>query len=413
MHDQYIIAQIGARRGYAVPAILEQNGMLEQFYTDVCADLGLGRPLAALGKGFGATGRLKQLASRQLPLNIRGKTTTFAGPTVWHEFRHLLGINESGSGPGAYPVWSAEMGRAMIRKGFGSATHLYSMLDECGPLLAEAQRQGLRVVTEIYILLATERILSAERKAFPEWEISGVEFPEMDSKFPPEDRLLKDTDFAICPSEAVRKDLTTRCGFPVERTRIVPYGMSPDWLNLPPQPKRGRVLFVGAATLRKGIHYLALAAEKLAAAGNHYEFRIVGNVTDRVRRQPVCRHLTFLGHLSRVNVQEEFQKADIFVLPSLAEGSAEVTYEALAAGVPLVVTHATGSVARDGLEALIIPERNPHSLAEAIQQLVEDRNLRDRFAYAARELARDYTWERYGQRLVAALHSFSDTSKDS
>ena len=49
----------------------------------------------------------------------------------------------------------------------------------------------------------------------------------------------------------------------------------------------------------------------------------------------------------------------MFVLPSLAEGSAEVTYEAIAAGVPVVTTRAAGSVVRDGIEGRIVPERDP------------------------------------------------------
>jgi len=58
----------------------------------------------------------------------------------------------------------------MVRSGFGEATHLYSMLGECAPLLVAAKDRGLRVVSEIYILLSTERILAAERKQFPDWE---------------------------------------------------------------------------------------------------------------------------------------------------------------------------------------------------------------------------------------------------
>ena len=117
----------------------------------------------------------------------------------------------------------------------------------------------------------------------------------------------------------------------------------------------------------------------------------------------MCRRLTFLGRVPRQQIHEEFQRADVFVLPSLAEGSAEATYEALASGVPLVTTKASGSVACDGIEGRIVPERNVEILASAIEQIVEDRPVRDRMAHAARERARDYTWERYEDRLVGVL----------
>ena len=111
----------------------------------------------------------------------------------------------------------------------------------------------------------------------------------------------------------------------------------------------------------------------------------------------------FLGHVPRGRIHKEFQQADVFVLPSLAEGSAEVTYEAIAAGEPVVTTRAAGSIVRDDVEGRIVPGRDPEALADALEQLVEDRSARDRMAHAARERARDYTWERYGERLVTAL----------
>ncbi len=84
-----------------------------------------------------------------------------------------------------------------------------------------------------------------------------------------------------------------------------------------------------------------------------------------------------------------------------------MTYEALACGLPVVTTNAAGSVVRDGLEGRIVPERDPETLAAAIEQLVEDRALRDRMAVAARERAQDYTWERYGERLLMTLKTLN------
>jgi glycosyltransferase involved in cell wall biosynthesis len=91
----------------------------------------------------------------------------------------------------------------------------------------------------------------------------------------------------------------------------------------------------------------------------------------------------------------------------LAEGSAEVTYEALAAGLPVITTRSAGSVVRDGIEGFIIPERDPEKLTVAIRQIVEDRSLRDRMSVAARTRARDYTWQRYAGRLLAVLCSLT------
>jgi glycosyltransferase involved in cell wall biosynthesis len=57
-------------------------------------------------------------------------------------------------------------------------------------------------------------------------------------------------------------------------------------------------------------------------------------------------------------------------------------------------------VVRDGVEGFIIPEKDPEALANRIEELVENRDLRDRMAIAARERAKNYTWDKYAERLL-------------
>lgn len=400
---KFIALQSGARRGYAVPAILEQAGMLDRFYTDVCGSVGMGAAAGAMRHFPCFRASLKRLHGRKLPASIVTKTRTFGVPVIRQA---LEAWRDTGDEVAAYRRsvdFSRRWGAAMARAGFGEATHLFSMLGEGGPFLAEAKRRGLTVVSEIYILLSTMRIVASERRAFPDWEPPGnaktMEAIELGVRA----QLLAHSDYFICPSETVRDDLTANWGVDAARTAVVPYGMDPRWLELEPRPSPGRVLFVGTADLRKGIHYLAMAAERLKATGREYEFRVAGQVTAQVARQPVCRHLNFLGRVPRTQIHEEFQQADVFVLPSLAEGSAEVTYEALAAGVPVITTAATGSVVRDGVEGLIVAERDAAALAAAIEELADNRPLRHRMAASARQRAGEYTWERYGERLLSAL----------
>lgn len=407
MKPRFIAVQNGARRGYAVPVILEKAGMLERFYTDLAGNVGVGRGLAAMQSLPVIGPRVRRLASRRIPAEIVTKTRTFGRVHLGGMLRDALGARDGASRFRRHLELDDRWGWAMVRAGFGEATHVFSMLGEGGPFLSEAHRRGLTVVSEVYILLSSERLLKQERERFPEWEPAVADYAALRHELQTEDVLTQRTHAHICPSEAVREDLIANWGGRRERTALVPYGMSTRWLELEPRPQPGRVLFVGTADLRKGIHYLAKAAEKLQAQGRRYEFRVAGNVTDQVRQQPVCRHLNFLGRVPRDRIHEEFQQADVFVLPSLAEGSAEVTYEALAAGVPLVVTAAAGSVARDGVEGRIVPERDPAALADAIESVIENRDLRGKLAAAARERAREFTWEKYGERLIGALKSFS------
>lgn len=407
-----VVAHTGARRGYAVPSILETAGMLECFYTDICADVGLGRALTLVLELGLRTRRLRRLASRRLPTNIVDKTTTFAMPNVKYYFSY----RRSGAGAEAFLAnlrWQRELGDRMARSGFGEATWLHSFLDEFPTLIVAAKQQGLKVISEIYILLSSGRLLRDERRQFPGWEQDVPDFEKIGREAFGTRVLFTHSDFILCPSESVRNDAIDNFGFHRQRSLVVPYGVGDAWFRVRNSPVRRRVLFAGTAELRKGIHYLGMAAEHFARSRSQYDFRVAGEVQKTVASQSVCRRLKFLGSVPRDEIAHEFTQADVFVLPSLAEGSAGVTYEALAAGVPVITTNAAGSVVRDGIEGRIVPERDPGALAHAIAEVTEDREKRDRMAHAARERAKEFTWERYGERLVTALKRFSMVKSES
>jgi glycosyltransferase involved in cell wall biosynthesis len=406
---RYVIVQTGARRGYAVPAILERSGMLERLYTDMCGSIGIGRASAWLRHVPTFGGPFQRLHGRRLPSSIIAKTRTFdvvAVQSALHSWRVKRDLQANFR---LHLRQQQKLGRAMMKAGFGQATHVYSMLGEGGPFLVEAKRRGLTVVSEVYILLATEKILTEERKAFPDWESEAPDYDALRRATSAENVLLTCSDFFVCPSDAVREDLTLNWGIAPFRSAVVPYGMNAEWLQLVPRSVTGRVLFVGTAELRKGIHYLAMAAEKLKLRGYNFEFLIAGNVSNQIATRAECRYLTFLGRVPRDQISREYELADIFALPSLAEGSAESIYEAMACGMPIVTTASAGSVVRHGIDGLIVPERDPDALANAIAQIIEDREMRERMSIAARERARDYTWDRYGERLIAALNSIPNS----
>jgi glycosyltransferase involved in cell wall biosynthesis len=109
------------------------------------------------------------------------------------------------------------------------------------------------------------------------------------------------------------------------------------------------------------------------------------------------------GIVPRQQIAAEYHLADVFLLPSLCEGSATVVYEALASGLPVVTTYSTGSVVRDGVEGLIVPERDPQAIADAIRHLADNEDIRASMSQNARRTARDNTVEKYGRRLLDVL----------
>jgi glycosyltransferase involved in cell wall biosynthesis len=388
---------MGAQRNYAVPAAFERFGMLEALYTDLCGARGFGRVATSLARfPVPMRGKLAALAARLPPPPVAQKTRTFDWIGLQIEadrqitngrFHHSL---------------ARALGARMIRAGFDKATHVYSIMGEGDIFLVEAKNRGMRIVSEVCIALSTAGLVRAEAQAFPGWgELPSYASDPRSGRIPDE-IMLKTSDVLMCPSDFVRDDLVGNYGISPDRMVLVPYPVDTRWLDLENRPEPGRVLFAGTAELRKGIHYLAMAADRLGAR-RRYRFRVAGHAAPEVTSQPVCRALEFLGRLPRTEVHREFAVADLFVLPSLAEGSAGVTYEALGAGLPVVTTSAAGSVVRDGIDGLIVPEREPDALAGAIETIVEDRPLRARMAAAARERAREFTVDKFAERLVGSL----------
>jgi glycosyltransferase involved in cell wall biosynthesis len=393
----YVAVQVGARRSYAVPSILEDAGLLEAFYTDLCGSVGWGRLISGLFPGSLRPGPIKNLAGRRLPLNLQGKTQTFFGPTLRYYLRTLLS-NQDIVGEGKlWQEFEDGLARKMIRLGVGKATHVFSMSGECMPFIKFAKEKHLVIITEFFIIPTALDIIRAEREAFPELE-SQLSSETVEAFHSWQKQTCNLADWAIVPSERVRQAFIQNYKMDSSRCFLVPYAVHPSWLDLRNRPVRGRVLFVGSAGLRKGIHYLGMASQMLSH--KNYEFRVAGSVSNAVRNHSLTQGLSFLGQVPRSEIKAEFQNADVFVLPSLAEGSAEVTYEALATGLPVITTEAAGSVIRSGIEGFIVPERNAQALAERIEELVENRNLRSRMAVAAKECAKDYTWDKYAQRLL-------------
>jgi glycosyltransferase involved in cell wall biosynthesis len=399
-----IMVQYGARRMYAVPAALAREGRLEAFYTDFCVTPAL-RPLVGLvPRSLGRAASV--LARRTPPPEVLPRTRSF--PSWTRDMGRALKTHDPMERLHALEAAHERAGRRFLQAGFGNATHVLSIFGEGRGLLEAARDRGLEVVIDVNIALSTERILQEETRRHPGWG-RAIYFGEMlqtDGKYRrPSDFILDVASRLLCPSEFVRDDLVNTYGVPIERTRLVPYSVHDSWFALENRPEPGRVLFAGSPDLRKGIHVLAEAARILEARGRRYQFIVVGSASEAVRSRPETAALTFLGKLGSAQLRAELARADLFCFPSLAEGSAATTYEALAASVPLITTRAAGSVVVDGISGLLVPEGDPAALADAVERVVEDREFRNALSKAARLRAREHDWPSFQRRLVSAVFS--------
>jgi glycosyltransferase involved in cell wall biosynthesis len=109
-------------------------------------------------------------------------------------------------------------------------------------------------------------------------------------------------------------------------------------------------------------------------------------------------------------VHRYFQQADVFVYPSLHEGSALAIYEALASGLPVITTPNSGSVVRDGLDGFVVPIRDVEALKEKIVALCENGDMRKEIECNARRRSEQFTWEAYRRRLAEIMRRLAPSA---
>jgi glycosyltransferase involved in cell wall biosynthesis len=217
-------------------------------------------------------------------------------------------------------------------------------------------------------------------------------------------------DFLFVPSAFVEACLVEN-GVPLERIVRIPYGV--DASLFAPSGRADdrpfRALFAGRIGLRKGVSYLLEAWSSLRLP--HADLVLLGS-PDAYGSELMRRHAGRYRHVPQVplfDLYQWFDTSDIFVFPSLSEGSALVTYMALAAGLPLITTMNSGSVLRHGIEGFLVPPRDAQALAQRIRDLYDDTELRHGMGVAARQtVIRSYTWGHYRLRIASAYRAILD-----
>ncbi|MCZ7375559.1 MULTISPECIES: glycosyltransferase [Micromonospora] len=209
-----------------------------------------------------------------------------------------------------------------------------------------------------------------------------------------------------------------RMGVPRSRMTVVPSGVNlATFAPLGPaadrEPGRARILTVGRLVERKGFQTVIRAMALVADA----ECVVVGGPPEGLlETDPYARRLRALAescgvadrvHLVGAVPREEmgrwYRSADLLVAAPWYEPFGLTPLEAMACGVPVVGTAVGGirDTVVDGTTGDLVPARDPHALAGAIQGLLDDRIRRFAYATAARERARTrYSWAATAERLV-------------
>ncbi|MBN9246161.1 MAG: glycosyltransferase family 4 protein [Hyphomicrobium sp.] len=405
MHDptplRIAVLQPGARLHYALPAVLQRAGMLQRLYTDFCGNTGPLRHLDQLLPHALQPAPVRRLLGRKLPAEIpRAKVREVRTAVIREKAAKIFRINGTAS--------ATSLLAAARNERFGGANAIYTVLvNEDIETCREAKARGCKIVHEAMLSPDIGLWLDEEHERFPGHRLSERSIERVNAGRARDRTKYEIADLIIAPSEFV-KNAVIALGADASRVAVVPYGIDASWLQSKPEPVQGRALFVGNVSLLKGNHYLAEASRLLARRRTGCSVRVVGPVHRRILDDPLFYGPSYVGQIPRSEIRSEFLAADVFVLPTLCEGSALVHLEAMASGVPVITTPNCGSVVRDGIDGIIVPIRSATAVADAIERIVTDRNLRETMSRNARARAAAFTLDQYGDRLVGALSRLQD-----
>lgn len=214
-----------------------------------------------------------------------------------------------------------------------------------------------------------------------------------------------EADYIYNQTDFVRKSFVEN-GVPAEKIVVTPTGVNlKHFFPTPKEDSKFRIIYCGAISVRKGVHYLLQAYRGLNLPNS--ELWLIGAQTadtPHILKQYSSPGVVVKGFHAEKELHKLYSQGSIFCFPSLEEGLAMVQAQAMACGLPLICTDASGGgeFLKNGGGGLCVPAGSAEALTNAILKLYEDSQLREEMGKSAREtISSGFTWDHYGDRICA------------
>ena len=255
-------------------------------------------------------------------------------------------------------------------------------------------------------------MLSEEVRLKPDFAgtIQGISIPARTRAL--QHQEIDAADVILIGSEFARQTFIG-AGIAPGRILVAPYGVDTELFT--PGPDRDTsanpftAIFVGSIGQGKGISYLLDAWEAFSnsSGGKTARLVLVGSfVGDPAPVPKRAALIEYLPHRPRTELPAIYRAASVLILPSILEGLGLVVLEAMASGVPCIVTpNGPGEVVRDGVDGFVVPIRDSGAIADRLGRLAQDPELLQCMSHSARARALEYTWDTYTDRVLDGLRA--------
>lgn len=210
-------------------------------------------------------------------------------------------------------------------------------------------------------------------------------------------------DYIITPSTFSR-DTFINQGIDKNKLVVIPYGC--DTTRFYPMNKKSdgtfRVIYVGSLCVRKGVTYLIDAFKKIEC--KNIELVLIGKIEKGLEHlvDNLPSNIKYIEYVPNNKLNEYYSNSNLFILPSLSDSFSLATLEAMASGLPIIVTENVGAkdFVQNDVNGYIVPIKNSEALKEKIVYLYNNTDIARNMGSEARKVALQVTWEQYEKRIT-------------
>lgn len=203
--------------------------------------------------------------------------------------------------------------------------------------------------------------------------------------------------------------------------QIIPNGVDTDFFKpFAEKQKFKKFTITAGGTIlgrKKGLNYLIEAFAELAKNIKDVELLLIGEgdlqtkLQEQAEELGVSKQIIFVGRRDKNWLKENLGKCHIFCLPSLNEGMSNATLEAMACGLPIVITPVGGSQELLEGNGYLVPKFNALEIANKLELLYADSQLRIKMGKMSRNLAEKMSWQKVGEKYREVYENFGANQK--
>lgn len=380
MNYKFLVAQKGAREHYIIPEIFQSIGCLHSFYTDLYNVL----PNTM-------TNVLSMVPNTKIRKILARRNGNIDKNNVFHvPFYKMLNFNN------IHP--DQLFAQTVLNKiNFDEVNAYFGFTSSSLEIIKAFNERDYLTILDQYDPGRFEWLIVAEEMK---------RYPHYKSILPSKDIVYKraEQEWDVAKKIVVNSEWSKQClikqGVDARKITIIPLALNLDdmpsrvWVNHEQGPLK--IIWLGSANIRKGIHLLIEAAKCFS---NEIEIGVYGEVSVALDNIYLPSNIRFYGAIPRSLIFETMAKYDVFVLPTLSDGFAITQLEAQKMGLPAIVSKNCGAVVEQGVNGRVMEDVSVESLKKEISWFLNNRRELPNLSAAAQEKVREFSLQNYVKKL--------------